>query len=135
MSRTWRNRHAIPKGFRVRDGIPWAAYDSEGNEYYFDSYTHTEVKFRRFSPNLWTWGGPVNPTPFQGWQIAYFSTRKVPHTTRYIKKFRRSRYSKETKEWRKFCQGRYRARVRNKMSQDLWDEIPKEKKTCGWGSW
>lgn len=55
MSRTWRNRHAVPKGFKVRDGIPWAAYDSEGNEYYFDSYTHTEVKYRRFSPNLWTW--------------------------------------------------------------------------------
>lgn len=135
MSRTWRNRRSLPKFLKIRDGSQYSAHDSEGNEYFFNSHSYIEITYRRYSGTVWQWGLKPEQTLFQIWQEAYFFNRKAPYQKRYIKKFRRPWYTKERKKWRKFYEAQYRAKVKNKLSQNLWDEFPICQKTSGWHSW
>lgn len=128
MSRTWRNRHAVPKGFKVRDGKGWCAYDSNNIEYAFDSYTHNHVYYRYMYFQY-------DNDPLSAWKKAYFWRKKVPCVRRYLKKFRKGYYSKELKEYRKLDYKRYRAKVKNLMRHERWEDIPRHTKTCGWNSW
>jgi len=136
MSKTWRNRHAVPKGLKVRDGIGWAAFDSEGRQYYFDTRTHIDIVYRRpvvFNPY---WGFTIiKPSIFERWKMEMFSNTKVAVEKRYVKKFRKSQYSKESKSWKKFDRRRRRAKERDLLKQNRWDDFEKEMGTCGWNTW
>lgn len=138
MSRTWRNRHAVPKGYKMREGCDWAIYDSEGRECYFDSDSRTEIVWRYpFVFNSY-WGNTIiEPTVLENWKLETFSRKeRIPMELVYVKKFRKSYTSKESKIYRKIDRGRKRASVRDKLKTGQWDDIPsKETKTCGWNTW
>lgn len=138
MSRTWRNRHAVPKGYKVRDGSNDVVYDSDGEECYTDSHAHTVVHWRHPVVFYSYWGfSIISPNILENWKIETFQgRRKIPIVHRYVKKFRKSIYSKENKSHRKMDRGRMRAKVRDQLKTGRWDDIPnKETKSCGWNTW
>lgn len=135
MSRTFRNRHSAPKGFKVRDGIPWKVFDSYGNEYYLGDSTRTEIKQIKFYSNNWTFGGQIGLSILQAWSAVMFANRKYEREVRWVKKFRASRYSREDKIWRRLIYKGYRAGVRGIMAHDDWEQLPVVKGTCGWKTW
>lgn len=111
MARTYRNRHAVPSGYVVRDG---------GGLFYSACCPTT-----RDQQDSWE----------KNWK---FPSSKVCPCWDYPR-FRSKWARKELKKYRKPYQRTYRARVRQAMHHayrdDDWEHIPQWKRTCGWLTW
>lgn len=109
MSRTYRNRHSVPKGWTVRD---------DGREYHESAPTR---KAQREQLEEWRV------------QTGRSHARECPN---YYPPSYRTRWTrKELKKYRKAHYVRYRAQVKNRMAHEEWDRIPRFRRTGGWLTW
>lgn len=134
MSRTYRNRHSVPKGLKVRDGDS-GVYDSHNNLYYLDTHNHTEVIVRYYWARTFSGYGSYHSNFLEKWKEKILKGTERIYVRRYIKAFRRSYYSKDSKEDRHFNYKRYRAMCRKLMSNQQWDDLHDSIKTSGWLTW
>jgi hypothetical protein len=111
MSRTFRNRHAVPKGYEVRDG---------GGLFYPSCCPNK--KAQRAS-----WWAIVNP----------YTDHRCPCHLRWNQstKFRRGWYRTERKAYRKLDFQQYRNRMKNLMRHERWEEILPYCRTGGRLTW
>lgn len=109
MSRTYRNRHSVPHGWTVRD---------DGREYHQSAPTR-KAQWKQWVDWLDLGNGRNShncpnyyPPPFRSWW-----TRK------------------EKKCYRKEHFRQYRAKVKDRMRHEDWENIPRFRRTSGWLTW
>jgi hypothetical protein len=114
MSRTFRNRHAVPHGWEVRDGGSVFHEDFPNNKAFREARTGWQQEW-------WDATG--------AWRS---SARGSPFTP---PRFRRRWSRIEKKPYRKVHYRRYRAQVKNRMRHEDWEHIPRFTRTSGWLTW
>jgi hypothetical protein len=105
MSRTYRNRHTVPPNAVVRD---------DGELY----YTCCPNKIARHA----SW-------------VAHYPDRCPCNQWRRFRGIRRSPYRTERKAERKEHYRSYRAKVKDRMRHEEWENIPRFRRTGGWLTW
>jgi hypothetical protein len=106
MARTYRNRHAVPHGYVVRDG---------GTLFYPSCCPNKEAQ--RAS-----------------WRARY--PDRCPCHPRWDQVcFRRGIYRKELKKYRKPHYRQYRAKMKDRMRHERWEEVIPYRRTSGWLTW
>jgi hypothetical protein len=112
MARTYRNRHAVPSGVVVRDdGVT-----------YFSCCPTKEARRKSWRAS--------RILPFlRGEHCTCHG-----HWNQYPK-FRRGYYRRERKSFRKVHYREYRAKVRDRMAHEDWENIPRFRRTSGWLTW
>jgi len=107
MSRTFRNRHAAPKGWIVRDG---------GTPFYPSCCPNKKAQRKSWRPFYYSDCCICHP----GWQgIPWF-----PNT-----------YHREKKEYRKLDYRQYKRKIKDLMRHDRYDDIYPYRRTGGWLTW
>ena len=107
MSRTLRNRHAVPKGYEVRDG---------GTLFYPACCPNKKAQRQ-------SWLAIHNP---------YTDHRCRCHPRWDECRFRRGTYRTERKPYRKEHFQQYRNGVKNLMRHERWEDILPYRRTSGW---
>jgi hypothetical protein len=105
MARTYRNRHAVPKGAVVRDD----------GDIYFPCCPNKQA--RR-----------------ESWRRFYGDRCRCNQWDRY-QAYRRHYYRTERKAERKAHYRSYRAKVKDRMRHEDWEGIPRFRRTSGWLTW
>jgi len=107
VSRTYRNRHAVPHGYVVRDGG------------------------RLFYPSCC----PNKEAQRESWTYTWDSDRCPCHPRWNECRFRSKWMRKERKAERKEHYQKYRRRVKDRMFHEDWEGIPRFRRTSGWLTW
>jgi len=106
LSHTYRNRHAVPKGYEVRDG----------GELFYPSCC------------------PDKSAQRASWRALYPDRCKC-HPRWNECNFRRGWHSKERKAERKLHYRSYRNKMKQRMLHERWEQIIPYCKTSGWLTW
>jgi len=114
MARTYRNRGSVPAGYLVRDG---GFVHKLGGEYptRLDRRKYNRAGLLRTVGSNWTC---VGECPDEDWPV-----------------FRSRWMSKEKKVWRKMYQREFRAKAKDRMRHEDWENIPRFRRTGGWLTW
>lgn len=119
MARTYRNRHTVPHGFVVRDG---------GRVYYKNGYpslTAERQEYEKFMREAREEG----LSWFDRYRIWQMEHDPDPP------EFRSNFLNKERKDVRKAHFRQYRAKIKNLIRQERFDDIWPYRKTSGWLTW
>lgn len=126
MSRTFRNRHSVPKGMKVRDGCGNVCYDSNGKRYWTNGdYTGANVSWRVWFPDVeWLWGHGDQILPYHLWKMALFGSRKMRHETWQVKRFGSGCGCwKAATKYRYFAKKSYRCRSNMLVRGEEWEKL------------
>jgi len=113
MSRTFRCRHAVPKGYTYRDGCETIMYEGCPG---LRAYMSIPWRF---------WNHPQENEGIPEWFFRMHDAPKV--RTRWA--------NKEKKDYRKIHQRRYRGYERRLLHHERWEDILPYKRTSGWMTW
>lgn len=144
MSRTYRNRHAVPTGLTVNDGCDFAI-DSNGIKYYPSADNNWNIRYivdtgswyhLRCQIQIWEIGyhGIEPENYFENYEPDEDFIEEIEFEY-YAPPFRASFCCKESKANRKTDWKNYRSKVRAHMDREDWEMIPRHRKTCGWLTW
>lgn len=110
MARTYRNRHTTPVGWAVRD---------DGRSY------HEDYPTKKAAEDHW----------HEWWDYKEGHRSPVDCPDYYPPRFRSRIYSKERKQYRKAHYRQYRAKMKDRMRHERWDQIVPYRRTSGWLTW
>lgn len=127
MSRTYRHRHTVPKGYKVVDrDKDIAILDKNGEVTWTQDFSGLYVRWRRYvMKGFWDYGRGHQTNSLEKWKSGWFGKQKIPEYKVAIKHFDGMGRYYGFKEWERFNQKSRRRRENMKVHAWEFDDLPR----------
>lgn len=126
MSRTYRHRHTVPKGYKAVDRAGHiVTIDENGEAVWTQDHGGRSVTWRRYAPQgTWVPGHGWESSMLERWKLSWFGKRKIPTVSHCIRDYDNYSRYRSCKEWNHFEKKATRRRVKMRVRSEDFDLLP-----------